>query len=267
MSLGRSKAEQRGTIKYNNREYVNQLICAQRLGVSVQALSKATQRGTYHRQEIEGHKGLWYDWQMTRAAFNRNRAKQSHVRGGRRQKKDAAIFNGSIGKPVGDLPVPTVGAIGSGEVPDVDLPKDADNILSYFDPEDPNNADCWETDDNGQFLFVPQTNPPRHYVDWKKAQDKGMANIRYQQYQKQRGELIPKTEVVQMLSRVFPPITAVIMQMPDKYASRINGRVEEMIGRPMTNEERTLLKSVLHDEAERICRNLQDTVEEITEEQ
>ena len=91
-----------------------------------------------------------------------------------------------------------------------------------------------------------------------------MANIRYQQYQKQRGELIPKAEVVQMLSLVFPPVTAVIMQMPDKYASRINGRVEEMIGRPMTNEETTLIKAILSDEAEKICRNLQDAVEKVT---
>ena len=266
MSLGRSKAEQRGTVKYKGREYVNMMICAQRLGIAYQTLQKSTNKGTYTRQPLEGYSGLWYDWQQTRAIFNRQRRKQDHVRGGRRQKRDGAVFGPSSPiSPVVDVPVPTVGTPGGVEVKDVDIPKDVDNILSYFDPEDPNNADCWETDDNGQFLYIPNTNPPRHYVDWKKAQDKGMANIRYQQYQKQRGELIPKADVIQMLSKVFPPVTAVIMQMPDKYASRINGRVEEMIGRPMTNEEVTIIKSILSDEAERICHNLQDAVEKVSE--
>ena len=55
------------------------------------------------------------------------------------------------------------------------------------------------------------------------------------------------------------------MQMPDKYASRINGRVEEMIGRPMTNEEKTIIKALLSDEAEQICHNMQDAVEKALE--
>ncbi len=262
MALSKTKAEQRGSIKHNGREYVNQQVCATRLGVDAAVLYRGTKKGTYTRQEIPGHKGLWYDWQMTRAAFNRQRRRQDHVQGGRRQKRDGSVFTPVTPGGVGEPPVPVVGTPGGVEVPDPDLPKDADNILSYFDPEDPANADCWETDDNGNFLFIPGTD--RHYVDWKKAQDKGMANIRYQQYQKQRGELIPKAEVVQMLSLVFPPVTAVIMQMPDKYASRINGRVEEMIGRPMTNEETTLIKAILSDEAEKICRNLQDAVEKVT---
>ncbi|MBO6084308.1 MAG: hypothetical protein J6O90_04445, partial [Candidatus Methanomethylophilaceae archaeon] len=78
-------------------------------------------------------------------------------------------------------------------------------------------------------------------------------------------DLIQKQDVIQILTRIFPPVTAVIMQMPDKYASRINGRVEEMIGRPMTNEEITVIRAILSDEAERICHNLQDAVEKATE--
>ena len=92
-----------------------------------------------------------------------------------------------------------------------------------------------------------------------------MANIRYQQYQKERRELIPRQEVEQSLSLVFPPVTAILMQMPDKYASRINGRLEEMIGRPMTNEEKTIIKALLTDEAEQICHNLQDAVDKALE--
>ena len=51
------------------------------------------------------------------------------------------------------------------------------------------------------------------------------------------------------------------MQIPDRFASRLGGRLEELIGRSMTNEERTLFKSVLEDEAEQIARNFQDVVE------
>ena len=41
--------------------------------------------------------------------------------------------------------------------------------------------------------------------------------------------------------------------------------MEEMIGRPMTNEEITVIRAILSDEAERICHNLQDAVEKATE--
>ena len=262
MALSRTKAELRGFIKHNGREYVSQSVCAKRLGIAVSSLCEATQKGNYTRMEIPDHKGLWYDWHLTRAAFNRLRMKQDHVQGGRRQKKDAAVFNG---KTVSDLPVPNVPPVGNAEVADVEIPKEEPDIMSYFDPEDPNNADCWETDVNGHFLMIPNTDPPRHYVDWKKAQDQGRAHIYYQQYMKQKGDLIQKQDVIQILTRIFPPVTAVIMQMPDKYASRINGRVEEMIGRPMTNEEITVIRAILSDEAERICHNLQDAVEKATE--
>ena len=154
---------------------------------------------------------------------------------------------------------------GAGEVGVPSIPKDAEGILAYFDPEDPANADCWELDDYGEYMMLPSPHSDKHAVDWKKAIDKCMANIRYQQYQKERRELIPRQEVEQSLSLVFPPVTAVLMQMPDKYASRINGRVEEMIGRPMTNEEKTIIKALLTDEAEQICHNLQDAVEKALE--
>ena len=41
--------------------------------------------------------------------------------------------------------------------------------------------------------------------------------------------------------------------------------VEEMIERTLTNEERTVIKALLTDEAERICHNLQDAVEKALE--
>ena len=256
MALSKTKAEQRGSVKVNGREYVNLTVCAQRLAVDKAVISRGTKKGKYTRTTLPNLKGEWYDWQQTRAVFVAARRKQNHVQGGQRAKRSATLFTpGEIkDEKLPPIPTTTVADVAEPEMPNA-------GILSYFDADDPINSDCWETDDAGGFIFVPDSNPPKHYVDWKKATDKCMANLRYQQYMKQKGELIPKQDVVQILSRVFPPITAIIMQMPEKYASRINGRVEEIIGRPMTNEERTLVKSVLADEAELICHNLQDAVE------
>lgn len=261
MGLSRSKADIRGSIKHDGREFVNLSVCAKRLGIAPSSLYEATKKGKFVRIKIEGHKGEWFDWQTTRATFVRL---QKHPKkGGSRERKDAQIMN-AVPK-VAEVQRPAMPTEGANDVEMPDLPKGMEDILTYFDPEDPDNADCWEVDDVGSFMMIPGTD--RHYVDWKKAIDKAMANIRYQQYMEKKGDLIPKSEVNQMLSRIFPPITAVIMQMPDKYASRINGRVEEMIGRPMTNEETTIIKSILVDEAERICGNLQDAVQQTTEEQ
>ena len=263
MAESNKKAEQRGCVKVGGREYVRSSVFAQRVGIAKCSVTKAVKDGRLTRVKLEGYQGEWLDWNVSRARFAKQRAKQKqgHVPGGSREKKDARLTNTSEEiKPVG---LPSTGGAGDVGVPEI--PKAAEGILSYFNPEDPDNADCWETDDYGDFLMIPHTDPPRHSVDWKKAIDKCMANIRYQQYQKERRELIPRAEVEQSLSLVFPPITAVIMQMPDKYASRINGRVEEIIGRPMTNEETTLIRAILSDEAERICHNLQDAVQKALE--
>lgn len=261
MGLSANKAEQRGCVKVNGREYVTQEVCARRLGISHQALSKDTTKGKYSRVELEGYKGKWYDWNLTRVIFNKQRKNPKDRKGGRRDKKDALIFAPS---KVSDK-TPGVPSEEVGDITAPDLP--SSEVLSYFDPRDPNNSDCWETDDSGEFLYVPNVTPPLPYVDWKKATDKCMANLRYQQYKEKQKELISRAEVTQMLSLVFPVLTAAIMQIPDRYASRMNGRLEDMIGRSMTNEEKTILKSVLQDEAENICHNFQDSVQKIIEQE
>ena len=259
MGLSKSKAEQRGSVKVNGREYVTQVVAAQRLGVTQAALSKDTKKGKYSKVELEGYEGKWFDWNLLRVAFNKQRMNPQDRKGGRRDKKDGLIFAAS--KVSDKAP-----GVPSDKVPEVTTPDLPENeVLSYFDPNDPANADCWETDASGAFLYVPDANPPMHYVDWKKATDKCMANLRYQQYKEKQKELISKQEVVQILSLIFPTLTASVMQIPDRYASRLNGRLEDMIGRTMTNEERTLLKSVLQDEAEQICHNFQDSVQKVIE--
>ena len=260
MAKSRSDAESRGCVKVNGREYVNETVFGQRVGVRQQAVSLLVKSGKLAKTSLEGYKGIWLDWEVCRARFSRLR--KNPKKGGSREKKDAKIIN-STNEEVRPVPIPTTS--GAGEVGMPSIPKDVEGILSYFDPEDPDNADCWEIDEFGEFLMIPHTEPPRHSVDWKKAIDKCMANIRYQQYQKERRELIPRSEVEQTLALVFPPVTAVLMQLPDKYASRINGRLEEMIGRPMTSEEKTIIKALLTDEAEQICHNLQDAVDKAVE--
>ena len=262
MAKSRKDAEARGCVKVNGREYVNTVVFAQRMGVSRPAISQYIAAGKLSRVDLDGYKGQWLDFEVCRVKFLKL---QKHpVKGGSRIKKDNRIIeSGGQGQEVKPVPVPTTGTVGEVGMPG--LPKDAEGILSYFDPEDPDNADCWEVDDYGEYLMLPAPNNNRHAIDWKKAIDKCLANIRYQQYQKERRELIPRQEVEQSLSLVFPPVTATIMQMPDKYASRINGRLEEMIGRPMTNEEKTIIKALLTDEAEQICHNLQDAVEKALE--
>ena len=263
MAKSNKDAESRGCVKVGGREYVNLTVFANRVGVRQQAVSYLVKVGKLTRKELEGYKGQWLDWEVSRARFVRMR-NDPHKQGGSRKRKDAKVITDTTGiGEVRPIPVPVPSTVGSAEVPDI--PKSAEGILSYFDPEDPDNADCWEVDDFGEFLMIPHTDPPRHSVDWKKAIDKCTANVRYQQYQRERKELIPRSEVEQTLALVFPPVTAVLMQMPDKYASRINGRLEEMIGRPMTNEEKTIIKALLTDEAEQICHNLQDAVDKAME--
>ena len=278
-----------GSVKYKNREYVTQAQLAIRLGVTKSALSQITKSGVLTRQKLEGYSGLWYDWEISKAAFVRHR--KNPKRGGSREKPSAKVFN-SVPK-TGELQTPPMPVVSENiEIDNLEIPKDAKDILSVFDPESPENADCWVVDEAGEFLMIPTSDPPRHYIDWKKAIDKCIAQIRYQQYMEKKGDLIPKQEVNKVLSQIFSPLTASIMQIPDRYASRIVGRVDEMLesrtldfidtlspnlrenvgdslkqflSKNMTNEENTVLKDILLVEAEKLCHNLQDAVTQALE--
>lgn len=293
MAKSRTDAEARGCVKVGGREYVNVSVFAQRMGVSQQAISKQIAAGKLTRKTLEGYKGQWLDFELCRIKFNKMRKKP--IKGGSRKKREAQVIEIPTGKEVRPVSIPTTG--GAEDVGMPELPKDAAEILAYFNPEAEENADCWEVDDEGRYIMLPSPHSDRHSVDWEKAIKKSMANIRYQQYQKERRELIPRQEVEQALSLIFPPVTATIMQMPDKFATRINGRVDDMLqgrandfflsltpseqstleklglkkrildelSKPSGNDDKTIIKSLLADEAERICHNLQDAVEKALE--
>lgn len=295
MAKSRTDAESRGCVKVKGREYVSITVFAQRMGVSKPAISKQISEGKLTKKTLDGYKGQWLDFEICRTKFNRMR--KNPLKGGSRRKKVAVPPETSTGKEVKPVAVPTTAGAEDLQIPDI--PKDNEEILAYFDPEAQENADCWEVDDNGSYIMLPPPFTGRHSIDWEKAIKKSMANIRYQQYQKERRELIPRQEVEQTLALIFPPVTATITQIPDKFATRVNGRVDEMLwgrandflmsltpsdldtlercglkqklldelSKPASNEDKTIIKSLLSDEAERICHNLQDAVDKALEEE
>lgn len=255
-SLTRSRTASTGSIKHNGREMVNHSLFAERMNISHQIVTKLVKNGILHSEPIKGYTGRWLDWEMSKAAYNR--MKRTEKRGGKRQADiDRQAFF-QIRKVKGaNMTTP------SDRLPDIEIAAVSSEALVGFDPEAPENADCWEYDESGNAVTVPSTG--KHFIDWKKAIDKCMAKIRNQQYLEKEGSLIPKEDVVRTLSEIFPPLSSAIMQIPDRYGSRLQGSIEDMLGKSMTNEQKTLFKSVLEDESVSICRNLQDAIAKVLE--
>lgn len=256
-SLTRSRNAARGVIKHEGREMVNQSTFADRMGLSKNAVSKLVKSGRLHAQKIQGYNGMWLDWDLARATYNK--LKRTERRGGKRQQENdrKAFFqvrkvqSSSVATPSDQLPSLDIGAVAS-------------EALVGFDPEAPENADCWQYDESGNAVIVPSTG--KHFIDWKMAIDKCMAKIRNQQYLEKEGSLLPKEEVTKALSEVFPILASAVMQIPDRFCSRLQGCVEDMMGHSMTNENKTVFKSILSDEAVAICHNFQDAVEKVLSE-
>ena len=113
MAKSNKDAESRGCVKVGGREYVNLTVFANRVGVRQQAVSYLVKVGKLTRKSLDGYKGQWLDWEISRARFVRMR-NDPHKQGGSRKRTDAKVITDTTGVgEVRPIPVPVPSTVGS----------------------------------------------------------------------------------------------------------------------------------------------------------
>lgn len=251
-------------IKRGARTYVTVAEAARRLNLTDQAVRHKVNNGSLLKHNFrEFPKNIYVDLEQTQKLFANPQTKEGIREKQKREerKRANALAHSSQdglakGKEVGQVKTSSVKA--DGKLESMQVLKSGDGkVIGMFDTEDPANADLYLLNDYGEPALLPDG---RHMIDWKKADTKATAMIRHLQYAKETEEVIPKRGVIEVLSRVFPLYINNVQQMPERFATRICGRVEEFLGRSMTNDEYTIVKNSFVSEAERICNIMVDAL-------
>lgn len=239
MGRHEDKSKAAGIYRTGGREYVSISEAARRLGRTRQAISGQVRSGRLDVKDFssKGVSGKWLLW---------DKVKEFYAAIDSRKKEKGQSSN------EGELPDLGDGTLRLIENPPREIPM-------LVDTEDPENSDCWKKFSNGVYCLDEMG---RHVIDYEKYKQKWDALIRKQQYEREAGRLVPKDIVDQALSKSLSPLTTSIMQIPDRFASRIVGLVESIVGSKLGNEQRTTLRALLEDESESIVVTLRRNVEE-----
>lgn len=239
MGRHEDKSKAAGVYRTGGREYVSISEAARRLGRTRQAISGQVRCGRLDAKDFSsrGVSGKWLLWDKVKEFYE--------AIDSRRKDRDEPSNEGELAD------------LGDGTLRLIENPPREIPLL--VDTEDPENSDCWRKYSNGVYALDENG---RHVIDYEKYKQKWDALIRKQQYEREAGRLVPKDIVDQAFSKTLSPLSTSIMQIPDRYASRIIGLMESIMGSKLGNEHRTTLRSLLEDESESIVATLRRNVEE-----
>lgn len=240
MGRHEDKSRKEGVYRTGGKEYVSISEAAKRLNKARSTVQYQINVGKLDVFEFssKGVKGKWLLWDKVKALFKTIDSIKT-----KGETKDSSE---------GELP-----ELGGGELRLIH--NDPKEIPMLVDTEAPENSDCWKRFPNGVYVFDENG---KHVMDYEKYKQKWDSLIRKQQFERESGKLIPKEIVDQAMSKILSPLTASIVQLPDRYASRIIGLVESIINAKLNNEQRITLRSLLEDEAESIVATFRRNVEE-----
>lgn len=239
MGRHEEKSKSAGIYRTGGKEYVSISEASRRLGRTRTAISNKLKTGrlTEYNFSSKGVSGKWLLWTQVKALFDAIDAKR-----GKSTSDDK-----STDFKLSDLT--------NGELPPVAIKE----LPSLIDVDDPENSDCWKTTNNGVPIFDERGH---HIINYEKYKQKYDALIRKQQYEKEKGKLISRELVDKAFAVLFTPLVSSIMQIPDRYASRIFGLVESFVDKKLDNAQQTSIRALLEDEAENIITTFRRNIEE-----
>jgi len=245
MGRHEDKSKAAGIYRTGGKEYVTISEASRRLGKSRHTIAVKMQdkRLTEYHFEEKGVSGKWLLWTQVKSLFAAIDAK-------RKQYEENKSQNDFEMKPLEDL--------NNGELAPVAIKE----LPPLVDVDDPENSDCWKTTNNGVPILDDNG---KHIISYDKYKQKYDALIRKQQFEKEKGRLISRELVDRAFAVVLTPLVSSVMQIPDRYASRIFGLVESFIETKLDNTQQTSIRALLEDEAENIVttfkRNLEEAID------
>ncbi len=243
--MGRAvdKANREGVyVTRTGNEYVRNDIAAQRVKRDLSTINRKIQDGRLTAVSLKGLTGTWVSWKKCKALFE-GISETRNPNGSKKKRVDTAANNEF-----------TLNDLSGGEL----APVEQKEMPSLVDVDDPENSDCWRIDNKGR----PVVKNGHHIILYDKFKQKYDALIRKQQFEKEKGQLVPKDLVDAAFSKMLTPLVNTVNQIPDRYASRIIGMVESFTEQKLNNSQITSLRSMLDDEAKVIIETLNKNEED-----
>lgn len=261
-------------MKKNNSEitrngviYVTVKECAQRLCLSESAIR---QRLTNHPELLikfpEYRRFSFVNWEKTNEIFSKPSTHQG-VKEFEKRKLKKRINNltdnqsGIIKKESKKIKPTNPIKADDKKVKSVQNLKGINNeIIGFFDTEDPNNADLWILDDFGNPIILENG---LHAIDWKKANTKATAMIHNLQYQQELDSVISTKLFLEVLIRVTPLYVRSLQEMPDNFASRFKKFLKEKFNIEISEEQYNSLREIFVSTADKTSEEIIDGTNEI----
>ena len=243
MGRNADKSKREGVyVTQSGTEYVTVAVAAERIHRTVRAVYYQIHDNKLATRTFKDFGELTFvKWEKCRALFEGF----SDTRNSDGSKKKVSLVNSSNFE-LKDL--------GNGEL----APVEQKEMPSLVDVDDPENSDCWKIDNMGR----PVKKNGHHVILYDKFKQKYDALIRKQQYEKEKGTLIPRDLVDTAFSKTLTPLINTINQIPDRYASRVVGFVESIMETKLDNSQTTSLRALLEDEAKAIIGQLKQNEED-----
>lgn len=245
MGRHEDKSKAAGVYRTGGKEYVTISEASRRLGKSRRTIAVKVQDGRlteYHFEE-KGVSGKWLLWTQVKSLFAAIDARRKQYEGNKSQN---------------DFEMKPLGVLDNGEL----APVAVRGLPPLVDVDDPENSDCWKTTNNGVPILDGNG---RHIISYDKYKQKYDALIRRQQFEREKGRLIPRELVDRAFASLLTPLVSSVMQIPDRYASRVFGLVEGFAETKLDNMQQTSIRALLEDEAENIVaafrRNLEEALD------
>lgn len=242
MGRHEDKSKAAGIYRTGGKEYVSISEASRRLGKSRHTIAVKIQDGRleeYHFEE-KGISGKWLLWTQVKSLF-------ATIDAQKKKYEETKTQN--------EFEMPPLSELGDGELAPV-LVKE---LPSLVDVDDPENSDCWKTTNNG--IPILDENG-KHIISYDKYKQKYDALIRKQQFEKEKGKLIPRELVDKAFAVLLTPLVSSVMQIPDRYASRIFGFIESIVDTKLDNTQQTSIRALLEDESENIVNTFKRNLEE-----
>lgn len=235
---------------YRNKEYVTMKEFSVRVNASLTTVKKLCANGRIPHRTFDGRKTSYIEWESGKTIWDMLPHDTGRARAGR---KSAEV---KYGKPKKEAKEPVVSE------PTVSMPSlDNDVVqevvdLSSFDKE--KYADCVLP--NGEF-------------DYDKLKLRLTAETYQQKLQRERGELVEKTEIVNWAKKLGTMINSGLESIPQKYTSVLIAKVQSIVAQRLehpefefTEKERTEIRTILKGCGPEIMRSIKLVVMEMEEE-
>ena len=253
------------SVIHENSEYVTINEFAKRLGISRSSVDGYLQRGKLQAKSINGSRVKYLQWDIQSKQFKmlRQNPANSKVKNGMANAGKARVRKAPAKKtmkPPKNIEVYDIKEPRLAEVPDESLELTGEPIINLDELDPMRYRDCWLSVD-GDPVFDKNGRPQ---LDYEKLQQRLKAETYAFKLQKEKGEYVAKTDVLNAIQNIARLLNSKLDAIPGIYASRLIAEAKRITGYDFNDIERASIKNHLKNEGVEIMKSLQQEILNLT---